>query len=264
MTKDVTDFATRLARAGDRDAVWAATVAFFNGRGFEHLTFGKVRLRDGPVLDDLHTTLPLDYWRRWAAEGWSRIDPAVIHARLSVEPHFQHVGRIDARRAPTRLRPFLEEVAGYRTPGMVVTPDPGSTAGARARAAPDVGLLACGGGLSETEYDALLARERDVLVLAAHLSMARMARFAGGVAIGPDGRDHPIANAGSPSARLSPREVDCLCGLARGLRNDRIAERLGLSASTVEMHLARARRKLGARTREQALARAILAGLIDP
>lgn len=264
MSKDVTDFVARLARAETRSAVWAATVAFFNGRGFEHLTFGRVRLRDGPVLDDMHTTLPIDYWRRWASEGWSRVDPAVLHERSSAEPHFQHVGRLDARRAPAGLRPMLEEVGRYRAPAMIVTPEPGSADGRLGSGGPEAGLLACGGRLTETEYDALLAQERDVLVLAAHLAMARMARFTGGVAVWPDGRDGPAAPGEAQRSPLSPRETDCLCWLARGLRNDRIAERLGVSAATVEMHLARARRKLGARTREQALARAILAGYVTP
>jgi DNA-binding CsgD family transcriptional regulator len=47
------------------------------------------------------------------------------------------------------------------------------------------------------------------------------------------------------------------------MRYDRIAERLGISRPTVELHLANARRKLGARTREQALAKAVALGLLD-
>jgi DNA-binding CsgD family transcriptional regulator len=62
--------------------------------------------------------------------------------------------------------------------------------------------------------------------------------------------------------RLSPRESECLLWLAAGLRNDRIAERLGIATATVELHLARARRKLGAATREQALVKALSLGLL--
>jgi DNA-binding CsgD family transcriptional regulator len=47
------------------------------------------------------------------------------------------------------------------------------------------------------------------------------------------------------------------------LRNDRIAEKLGISRPTVELHLANARRKLNAKTREQALARAVALGLLS-
>jgi DNA-binding CsgD family transcriptional regulator len=63
--------------------------------------------------------------------------------------------------------------------------------------------------------------------------------------------------------RLSPRERECMTWLAIRLRHDRIAERLGIARPTVELHLLNARRKLGAKTREQALARAVALGLLD-
>lgn len=60
---------------------------------------------------------------------------------------------------------------------------------------------------------------------------------------------------------LTPRELDTLRWLAEGHRIDRIAEKMGLSNRTVEVHLASARARLGAKTREQALAIALSAGL---
>jgi DNA-binding CsgD family transcriptional regulator len=63
-------------------------------------------------------------------------------------------------------------------------------------------------------------------------------------------------------AGLSARERECLQGLARGERISRIAVRLGVADVTVEMHVKNARAKLGAATRDQAIARAVAAGLI--
>jgi DNA-binding CsgD family transcriptional regulator len=63
---------------------------------------------------------------------------------------------------------------------------------------------------------------------------------------------------------LSPREQECLEWLSKGLRNERIAECMGIAQPTVEMHLAKARRKLGVATREQALVKALILGLICP
>lgn len=63
---------------------------------------------------------------------------------------------------------------------------------------------------------------------------------------------------------LSPREVECLEWLGRGLTNAAIAKRLGISVATVALHLSNARNKLGATTREQALVIALKGGLIDP
>jgi DNA-binding CsgD family transcriptional regulator len=66
-----------------------------------------------------------------------------------------------------------------------------------------------------------------------------------------------------PRPKLTVRERECLIWLASGLRYDRIAERLGISLATVELHVANARRKLGARTREQAVAIAVALRLLD-
>ena len=62
--------------------------------------------------------------------------------------------------------------------------------------------------------------------------------------------------------RLSPREIDCLSWLARGLRPQEICWRLGISEKTFEKHIASAKAKLKARTRDQALAKAVLLNLL--
>jgi DNA-binding CsgD family transcriptional regulator len=62
---------------------------------------------------------------------------------------------------------------------------------------------------------------------------------------------------------LTAREIDCVQGLARGERISRIAARLGVAEVTVAMHLKNARVKLGAATRDQAVALGVAAGLVD-
>ena len=52
--------------------------------------------------------------------------------------------------------------------------------------------------------------------------------------------------------------------VVQGLRNARIAECMGIALPTVEMSLAKARRKLGVATREQALVKGLMFGLICP
>lgn len=68
---------------------------------------------------------------------------------------------------------------------------------------------------------------------------------------------HRLAGQMRPPVALSTRERDCLMWCAEGARNAAIADRLGISDSTVEFHLRNARRKLNARTREHAVALAI-------
>lgn len=62
--------------------------------------------------------------------------------------------------------------------------------------------------------------------------------------------------------RLTPREVDCLSWLARGLRPAEICWRLTISEKTFEKHISSAKIKLKSRTRDQALAKAVLMRLL--
>ena len=50
-------------------------------------------------------------------------------------------------------------------------------------------------------------------------------------------------------ATLTPRERQCLMGVARHLQSKEIARELGLEARTVDKHIERAMKKLGAANR---------------
>ncbi|MFF1271926.1 response regulator transcription factor [Streptomyces marokkonensis] len=62
------------------------------------------------------------------------------------------------------------------------------------------------------------------------------------------------------AVRLAPREVDVLACVAAGATNAVAAERLGVTAETVKAYLRSAMRKLGVRTRGQAVVAARRAG----
>jgi DNA-binding CsgD family transcriptional regulator len=55
---------------------------------------------------------------------------------------------------------------------------------------------------------------------------------------------------------LTPRELEVLGTIGEGLTNKAIARRLGISLHTVKFHVESLFRKLGARTRTEALAKA--------
>ena len=62
--------------------------------------------------------------------------------------------------------------------------------------------------------------------------------------------------------RLSPRERDCVAFVAGGKSDWEISEILGVAETTVISHIQNARRKLGAKTRAQAVALCLAAGLL--
>ncbi|MFN2545516.1 MAG: LuxR C-terminal-related transcriptional regulator [Actinomycetota bacterium] len=62
---------------------------------------------------------------------------------------------------------------------------------------------------------------------------------------------------------LTRRERDVVRLIAAGLTTRQMATRLGLAEATVESHITRAYRKLGVRSRVQAVARAVQCGIAD-
>jgi len=78
------------------------------------------------------------------------------------------------------------------------------------------------------------------------------------------GRVARVAREGSAAAQvITDRELEILQHVSEGLTMVSIGRRLGISPRTVESHLARLYRKLGVRTRIQAVSKGAWLGLID-
>lgn len=86
------------------------------------------------------------------------------------------------------------------------------------------------------------ARDRDVLVAADHAARV----LAGARPRGGGGAEH--------GARLSPRQLEVLSHVARGLTDAGVAAALGISTSTAKTHLREVYRRLGVASRTQAIA----------
>ena len=94
---------------------------------------------------------------------------------------------------------------------------------------------------------ALDAAERRAIELASYALLMRLQALS------------PMASARAPL--LSARERDCLSFVAQGFSDSEIGERLGITQSTAHFYVEKAKRKLGARTRAQAVAHLIASGL---
>jgi DNA-binding CsgD family transcriptional regulator len=74
----------------------------------------------------------------------------------------------------------------------------------------------------------------------------------------------PQIRSGQARSLLSLRERQCLSLTAAGLGAKQMANEIGISEKTIELHLSRARQKLGARTTAQAVAINLAMAMVSP
>lgn len=234
------DSLQQIGQSGDFstvDQVWDLTTAFFARNGFDKLIY----LDAQPGSLTLMTTLPAEWIARYQDCGYARIDPFFSHCCTSFRPISTGVAYADRHTelsdAQMNLISEASEFginAGFSS--TLRLPGPHGVAGWN-----------IGSSLSRAEVDALRAEHEDALRLAARYAHDELVR----------------AQSACRVTALSPRETECLVLLARGQRTKDIARTLGISPASVELYLRNARDKLGAATREQAVAIALVQGLIS-
>lgn len=89
-----------------------------------------------------------------------------------------------------------------------------------------------------------------------------VAAAAGETALSPRVANRLMTRLATPSSRLTPRELEVLAAVARGLSNREVARELFLSEATVKSHLVQVFDKLGVRSRTAAVAQARARGMI--
>jgi DNA-binding CsgD family transcriptional regulator len=109
-------------------------------------------------------------------------------------------------------------------------------------------------GGADTGSAGVLSREAD----ASQIDAAIRAVAAGLIVRWPDSIDTGFGamREADGHALLTPRELEVLATLAEGMTNKAIARRLNISLHTVKFHVESLFRKLGARTRTEAVAKA--------
>jgi DNA-binding CsgD family transcriptional regulator len=109
-------------------------------------------------------------------------------------------------------------------------------------------------GIMDERFRGALPREAD----ARQIDAAIRAVAAGLIVRAPPARESGFGamRESEGQALLTPRELEVLATLAEGLTNKAIARRLDISLHTVKFHVESLFRKLGARTRTEAVAKA--------
>ncbi len=215
--------------------VWDMTAAFFARNGFDQL----IHIDAGPGHFALHTTLPSEWVAHYQDRGYAEIDPFLSLCCATFHPISTGVAYADLHKGLTAAqRRLIDEASEF---GI----NAGFSATVRLQGKRGVAGWNIGSSLSRREVDSLRSHHEAVLRLAAnhaHAALERTQRF--------------------NAAPLSHREVQCLRFLAQGYRTKDIARALDLSSAAVELYLRNARRKLGAATREQAVAMFTAQGIV--
>jgi DNA-binding CsgD family transcriptional regulator len=243
MQHSLADYTDRLKHAVDAEEVWRLSLSHFGDRGAAWLYHGYTAPlwhHDRSVYFS-YSSIPADWDRYREQQGYRHHDPAVRHCARSSAP-FPFGTGLEGARYTAPVRKMYAESADWGAHCGVAFPlrnVPGSP----------VGAMVCITRMRAPEFQIWWNESRWELQIASLALDARLLQFHCPADVVPD---------------LSARERECLLWLASGLRTDRIAHRMGISSSAVDLYLANARRKLGARTRDQALLKAVLLGMLTP
>jgi DNA-binding CsgD family transcriptional regulator len=247
LTNELLEFITKSAEADTLNALWSMTSDHLETQGITHSVYAYLNSGGDPSVR-IYTQMP-DYWRAHYLEAnYDRIDPFFKYCCDAYTPvrtgsQYLHDHPFLTAREQCLIREAGETgfLSGFAAPVRLI-----------GRSQDGFGGWNFGSTLERREFEALISEHGASLWLTGILVHERMERIAR--------TPQPRPN----STILTDREKDCLLWLARGLRSDAIADRLNIARITVDVHFRNARGKLGVPTREAALAKAILLGLIKP
>lgn len=205
--------------------------------GFDYAAYAGTNLIDGSV--HAYVNYPEGWKEHYRDAGFHRIDPTLSMASRSIAPvDWQRVrGHSDFRRVFWDAHDF-----GIGELGLTI-PVRGPYG--------DVGMFSATRNCGPREWEALVPRTvGELQSVAVHLHDAAMRS---------DALSHVLRR-----PMLSKREAEILQWVAAGKAQQDVADILGVARRTIEVHLASARDKLGALNTPQAVARAVVLGLIHP
>lgn len=235
------DFTSELSATDDDSRAWDLLVDFSHSLGlrYVHTWFGS------SIHDiTLNSTCPEWWMPHYMEHEFWRHDTLAAHCMTSRGPRAYGVDK--QGRAPGET-PETEEILNFMKSAIglgagvgypVFSPD-----GTR------IGGINLGFGASLEDLENLPANALLESMMAATAAHTKI---------------HALRNTDETPCELSPRERECLLYLAAGLRTKEISHKLNLSDATVAFHINNAKRKLGADTREQAVARAVVLGIVIP
>lgn len=230
------EFAEELTSIKCHEDLWSSCRSFFAEYGFD----GLIYLDANKHGTTFYSSLPHDWVQHYQDQNYAENDPFLHKCCATYAPTFTGSAFLDVHHdlSETERKLILEAgetgyIAGFASPFRLMGP---SGAGGW-------NLLS---QQSRSEVCQIIGEHGQTLQLASLMA------------------HNALCASPAKTSPLTAREMEVLCWLSNGLRVQQIAHNMGLATVTVEFHLKNARQKLGAKTREQALAIAIGSGFINP
>lgn len=226
----------------DSPEAWSVTLcAIASDYGFNHTLFGMVRSKIIPLgAAFLKSNYPQEWRTTYDALQLHAVDPTVSHCYASMLPIVWKPDTFKGR----AQNEFYEQACGYGLRSGISYPIHGSSGefGVLSFVTSDAGHDANSGHL-----DALAT-----LSLIRDYAFESSMKFLGS------------ADAAPTQIKLTPRELECLKWVMGGKSSWEIAQILHCSETTINFHVSNSKKKFNVHTRQQAVVKAIKAGLIIP
>lgn len=211
--------------------------------GFEHYLYGShVTLPDGDVFQYIFSGYPDKWMENYLSAGYIHLDPVVEYcftSNKSMPLHWQD----NIFDTPER-KEFMEDARAHGLSSGVSVP---------IRTTNEVAVFSVANPFDNKdayEYSAHKAGAMYVMSSYLHEAIRNLVY------------SQELAEMESP--KLTTKEIECLTWWGSGKTVDEIGIILAISSRTARFHLDNAKKKLGANTKSQAIARASRLGLISP
>ncbi|WP_162932985.1 LuxR family transcriptional regulator [Roseovarius sp. EL26] len=251
MDNALIDLLNKLDHRSGEGAAYAITTDFFQGLGFRYVNIGLASTTDIGVLG-MYSNMSMDWLSHYVDVGYSGCDVMFDYAMASSELRLcdPKSNLTLPSRDKARSDRMLVEVQDEGLVSSLILPRHSAVSDHK------IGFNLCA-DIEGYELERMTQDQCNSILLGAALTQNAIIEDVEGDKYGAHW--FPF---NTDQVKLSLREAEVIKWLSEGLRNDRIADRLKISNATVNFHITSAKKKLGAKTREQAVAIALINKLI--
>ena len=251
MDNQLADLAASIAHSKDDSDAWRAGKSYFEALGFETVNYGIMDRKNDSFLG-FYTNMDPDWMSYYADCRYDEVDPLIKHCMKYSHPidySYKSESQLELVGSDEEAK-MLNDCYEAGIHNSFLVPFHNDMF-------PLAGGINLAGRMSAKNCRSLVAENRNEIMIAGALLNSYLAGMPQGME-----RSKYWQKFHDNDSDITPREVEVLKWLSTGLRNDRVAERMKVSPVTINFHMGSIKKKLSARTREQALVIALRKGIV--